>query len=257
MKSLLFPVFFLSLFLSGTAPSPTPQATTKSVGRQGAVAGPIALGDLRKFLKHMAVIEVDDGMGGTYTTIQIHDANLQIVNGSGATDGLVDGLGNLIVGYNELRGAGDDRSGSHNLVVGKEHNFSSFGGLVAGFSNTVSGNLSSVSGGRFNTASGDYSWVSGGTGNQASGLVSSVSGGLFNTASGPFSSVSGGGYNTASQSISSVSGGRYNIASGTYSSVSGGQSNTASGDRSSVSGGNGRSALDIFDWVAGALFQDN
>ena len=192
MKALLFPVFFLSLFLSGTAPSPTPQATTKSVGRQGAVAGPIALGDLRKFLKHMAVIEVDDGMGGTYTTIQIHDANLQIVNGSGATDGLVDGLGNLIVGYNELRTSGNFRSGSHNLVVGKEHNFSSFGGLVAGKGSTVSGAHASVSGGRDNTASGDYASVSGGYSNTASGYQSSVSGGSGNTASGFGSSVSGG-----------------------------------------------------------------
>jgi len=242
MKSLLFPVFFLSLFLSGTAPSPTSQATTKSVGRQGAVAGPIALGDLRKFLKHMAVIEVDDGMGGTYTTIQIHHANLQIVNGSGATDGLVDGLGNLIVGYNELRGAGDDRSGSHNLVVGKEHNFSSFGGLLAGQRNTVSGGWSSVSGGRLNAAS---------------GLLSSVSGGAFNEASGDHSSVSAGISNLASGDHSSVSGGRNNAAGGFYSSVSGGQGNLASGDVSSVSGGNSRHALSTDDWAAGTLFEDN
>ena len=42
------------------------------------------------------------------------------------------GLGNLVIGYNELRGAGDDRSGSHNLVIGSRNNYSSHGGLVGG-----------------------------------------------------------------------------------------------------------------------------
>jgi hypothetical protein len=46
-------------------------------------------------------------------TIRFHGVNVQIMNGSGMTGGMVDGLGNLIVGYNELRLAGNDRSGSH------------------------------------------------------------------------------------------------------------------------------------------------
>ena len=43
--------------------------------------------------------------------------------------GPVNGLGNVVIGYNELRGAGDDRSGSHNLVFGSRNNYSSYGGL--------------------------------------------------------------------------------------------------------------------------------
>ena len=59
-------------------------------------------------------------------------ANLYVNSGSGATDGPVNGLGNVIIGYNEFRGTGDDRTGSHNLVVGSKNNFSSYGGIVGG-----------------------------------------------------------------------------------------------------------------------------
>jgi hypothetical protein len=168
----------------------------------------------------------------------ITNANLYIQSGSGATDGALNGKGNLIVGYNELRGTGDLRTGSHNLIVGKQHNYSSYGGIVVGYNNTISGTYSSVSGGSGNTASGDKSSVSGGVLNTASSYVSSVSGGDSNTASGWISSISGGQYNTAGGYLgSSVSGGQYNTASGLYSSVSGGRYNTASGDYSFVAGG--------------------
>jgi hypothetical protein len=73
--------------------------------------------------------------------IFITGANLHIVNGLGSTDCFDDegneiancpnGLGNLIVGYNEPRPpetTPNIRTGSHNVVVGTLHNFSSFGG---------------------------------------------------------------------------------------------------------------------------------
>jgi hypothetical protein len=147
--------------------------------------------------------------------IFITGANLHIVNGLGRTDcgteeepisDCPNGLGNLIVGYNELRKelpgcesdptnpfCTDTRTGSHNVVVGQFHNFSRVGGLVVGDFHTIGGNFASVSGGRFNTVSGDYASVSGGPQNTANGEVSSASGGSGNTASGMFSSVSGGG----------------------------------------------------------------
>ena len=46
---------------------------------------------------------------------------------------------------------------SRNVVVGEGLNFSSFGGLVVGDLNEISGEFASVSGGRFNTASGSHS----------------------------------------------------------------------------------------------------
>jgi len=175
-------------------------------------------------------------------------ANVHVQSGSGRTDdgyygngGVLSGLGNLVVGYNELSSSGP-RTGSHNFIVGTDHSYTSYSGLVAGSSNsslepytltggclnTASGFASSVSGGHSNTASGDYSLVSGGADNNASGFISSVSGGAGNTASGfAASSVSGGSGNTASGHYASVSGGSGNTASGLLSSVLGGLNKTA------------------------------
>jgi hypothetical protein len=167
--------------------------------------------------------------------------NVHVRSGSGATWGTINGLGNLIVGYDEARTSGSDKSGSHNLVVGPKHNYTSYGGLVAGYQNAISGNQASVCGGLNNTASGNGS---------------SVSGGWYNTASGLYSSVSGGKFNTASGTSSSVSGGENSSASGQASSVSGGSDNEASGVASSVSGGHYRNVSGQYDWRAGGLFED-
>jgi hypothetical protein len=89
-------------------------------------------------------------------------ANLRIVNGLGSTD-TANALGNLIIGYNELR---DDRfntrTGSHNLVVGKRDYYSSYGGVVFGL---------------FNHASGPHGTICGGSGNKPLGFAASVTGG--------------------------------------------------------------------------------
>ncbi len=162
--------------------------------------------------------------------------NVHVRSGSGATGGAKNGLGNLVVGYDEDDGA-DDKSGSHNLVVGKHHSYSSHGGFVAGSDNAVSGPYASVSGGNKNTASKFVSSVSGGNQNTASGRNTSVNGGQLNTASGEYSSVGGGRDNTASGHRSVVGGGNNNTASGEDSSVSGGDTNAASGVVSVVSGG--------------------
>jgi hypothetical protein len=188
--------------------------------------------------------------------ITISGANLHINNGTGSTDSAVNGKGNLIIGYNESRetfGEDDDRTGSHNLVIGAYQNYSSYGGLVAGFWNTISGSWASVSGGYHNEANGDYSSISGGDYNETAGLYSSVSGGYDNEAIKEDSSVSGGAHNTASGNASSVSGGAYNTASGNGSSVSGGgglgtdDGNTAFGNYSSILGGYNNLAGDIHE----------
>jgi hypothetical protein len=230
---------------------------------------------LEKLLKHFS----REG-----TEIFITGANLHLVNGLGSTNcfdakfnpipNCPNGLGNLIVGYNEPRPPDVEtiRTGSHNVVVGPEHNFSRFGGLVVGAFNEISGDFASISGGQDNTASGLAASVSGGQGNTANGEIAAVSGGAGNTASGSRSwasggahntasgagaSVSGGILNTANRDRSSVNGGNSNTASGIDSSVSGGQGNTAGGDFSSVSGGRNRTAEGDFNWVAGSLVEDD
>ncbi|MCK5540074.1 MAG: hypothetical protein KAI69_04020 [Deltaproteobacteria bacterium] len=185
--------------------------------------------------------------------ITISGANLNIINGSGSTDGTVNGKGNLVIGYNESRdpSSGDDRSGSHNLILGSQNNFSSYGGMVAGSENEISDIYASVSGGRSNTANGRYSTVSGGRYNTASGTNSSVSGGQFNEANGANSTTSGGYYNRANGDYSSISGGEGGTAYGEKSSISGGIYGSASGANSSVNGGWNNMATKSYSTVSG------
>src|SRR5437867_1511554 len=146
--------------------------------------------------------ETLDGLIGPH--VLFTGCNVHVRSGSGRTDdnvfngGTLRGLGNLVVGYNEvctqpviIPGCGS-RGGSHNLIISSEHSYSSFGGFVAGERNIVSGRSASVSGGANNVANGFVSSVSGGSTNAALGSFSSVSGGEENEALGGASSVSGG-----------------------------------------------------------------
>jgi hypothetical protein len=96
--------------------------------------------------------------------IYVTGANLHVVNGTGATDGITNGLGNVIIGYNEFRTGEDvvnDRSGSHMLVVGRSNNYTSFGGIVVGVWNSTTGRYASVSGGRNRQATAENNWRAG------------------------------------------------------------------------------------------------
>jgi hypothetical protein len=178
--------------------------------------------------------------------ITFKGANIHIVSGSGATNDNIDhgsrltGLGNLIIGYDEPRNG--NRGGSHNLVIGRFHRFTSSGGLIAGEQNTISAEAASVSGGVGNTASSVAASVSGGQLNTASGGAASVSGGEFNNANGSGASVSGGEFNNANGFAASVSGGSGNRSIGDNTSVSGGTGNVAAGPAASVTGGEGNTA---------------
>ena len=54
-----------------------------------------------EFLNHLTMENLPDGQGGVVRTARISRLNLQIVDGTGTTNGAPTGLGNLIVGYNE------------------------------------------------------------------------------------------------------------------------------------------------------------
>ena len=90
------------------------------------------------------------------------------------------GTGNLIIGYNEAPqelGTGpNDRSGSHNLVIGAQHIYTSTGGLIAGFHNRLFGPSASVTGGTLNTAGRPYTSISGGSEHYADGASASAEG---------------------------------------------------------------------------------
>jgi hypothetical protein len=136
------------------------------------------------------------------TLVQFTGANVQVLSGAGATDAPVNGLGNLIVGYNTS--PGNPQTGSHNLVVGNYHSYTSFGGVVFGEADAITGPASSVTGGSDNTAAGEETSISGGTGNTASNEYAWIGGGFDNQAAGYASSVSGGGGSRASGYYASV-----------------------------------------------------
>jgi hypothetical protein len=186
-------------------------------------------------------------------TVQVTGANLQVVSGSGRTNTAPNGLGNVIVGYNE-NNFGALRTGSHNVVVGTDHTYTSFGGVVVGDGNAITDGFAFCAG-MANTVSGPWSSVTGGHDNVASGATASVTGGTHNTASGSNTVVAGGWFNTASENLATVSGGRENTASGPIATVSGGWFNTASGEQATVGGGAGVIAPAANDWAAGGLYE--
>ena len=219
-----------------------------------------------ELLRHVRVEQEEiEGLRGPHVIIE--GANLHVRSGSGFTDdcgqtrlgcthpdGLL-GRGNLIVGYNEI--LGPVRGGSHNLVVGAKHSYSSYGGFVAGRLNALLAPETSVLGGFRNTASGVHSSISGGSGNRARGNGAAVSGGSDNVAEGNISSVGGGTSNQALGHASAICGGIYNQAAGDFSSVAGGGENEASGLISSVGGGLERIADEHGSWAAGSLFESD
>ena len=190
--------------------------------------------------------------GGKPNTVIFDGCNVEIRNGSGDTE-TVNGLGNLVVGYNSDDSGVLDRGGSHNIVVGDDHTYSSYVGIVNGHQNrligpesaiigselsTASGEYSAVVGGRINTASGDYSAAVAGWLNQASGDYSAVTGGAIGQATGTYSWVGAGAGNQASGLYSSITGGLANKSSGMFSAVLGGRNNHAQDQQSVVLGGN-------------------
>lgn len=216
-----------------------------------------------------------NGLAGPH--VLFDSVNLHVRNGDPTpcnftSSCIVNGLGNLVIGYNEIDGslAAGDRGGSHNLVMGYGNRFRSWSGIAHGFRNTIdvggehavvlSGDRNIVSswsgtliGGFFNTTtSASYlDVIVGGKRNTTSDAAAVVVGGDMNTASGIWSVVAGGYANTASGGHATIAGGDSNIASGGVSSIVGGETNTATGVWSVVTGGNDNISSALHSTVTG------
>ena len=229
-----------------------------------------------------------------YPTAEFTGVNIQVNNGTGTTDGDVNGLGNITIGYNETSNSAPQfcsapyytdendclnsgnnwgvnvRRGSHNLTLGLYNSYDDYGSIilgnynisngkgtfVGGFYNSANGDYSSVLGGSSNISSGNYSSVSGGSDNLASGENSTILGGYHNKTTYWYTSIAGGSFNLAKKDYASILGGTLNVANGVSSTISGGYGNTVYGDKSSVSGGYNRTANAEYDWKAGSLFEE-
>ncbi len=196
----------------------------------------------------------------TGTDVVLSGANLTILNGAGSTD-TTNGTGNLILGYNALRDNDNNRTGSHNLIIGDLHSYGSYGGFVAGKENSILAPYASITGGAFgsvqselgailggyeNTVNGMYGTIVGGVRNIIStdAFAACVLGGMDNQAQGLYSSVAGGVDNQANGSASAILGGDTNIASGETSALLGGYSNVVEGGRSILIGGRHQTVVD-------------
>jgi hypothetical protein len=210
----------------------------------------------------LAPTYVSSGVGGKPTVV-FSAVNVQVVSGSGSTNGALNGKGNLIVGYAE-NSQGYAQSGSNDLVVGADNGWKSFGDIVGGWKNQVLGHFAVALGTR-NIAQGDQSSVLAGAYNLASDPYASVISGCENLAgsgsplsgscpSGGAEAVLGGFENTASGTESTVGGGEVDDASGGAASVGGGQFNNASGDGASISGGDENQAGGSFASISGGFF---
>lgn len=200
---------------------------------------------------HRILDLVSDPNNDNVMTARFSGVNVQVVNGLGSTN-TINGVGNLIVGYDEPRDSGDffcsigpfntqadceahsgtwelnDKGGSHNLVVGRANAYAGVGGVVFGDHNAINSSYAVVTAGLYNIASGVDASVSGGNGNRAQGYLSSVTGGQSNYATGYATSVTGGSNNFARGQRATVTGGYLGNATGDWATVGGGQGNTAS-----------------------------
>jgi hypothetical protein len=201
--------------------------------------------------------------------IVIEGANLHVRSGAGATDAPVNGLGNLIIGYDEQviaypfydrmgtgpeKDSGSLKTGSHNLVVGDGHSYTSFAGVVFGHLNRITAPFATATGGRGHIAGAVAASVAGGVNALARGEASTIAGGTHNVTRQPAAAVLGGRANIASGPDSAVCGGNSNTASGPASTVHGGASGQATAEASSVGGGLQNRATGVFASIAGGAF---
>lgn len=197
-----------------------------------------------EIFSHLSLVHLPDGNGGTVKTIRLSAADLQLVNGLGATNGLpsdpfsiqptatrTNGVGNVFVGYLEVAGVEPTpfRTGSHNLVTGQEIGcFDKWGCLIGGHDNVVLSPFSSIVGGEDNRSEAPFAAILGGRGNQDGpiGCLTTVAAGADNRVNAP------------------------------HSSIGGGQSGSALAEYTAVGGGLRTLVPGVHDWAAGGLFEE-
>ena len=209
-------------------------------------------------------IELDDANKNVIVT----NANLHIRSGSGTTNGTTNGYGNVIIGYNEDTNGNKQRGGSHNLILGQEHSYTSYGSILSGTNHTVNAVHASSIGGDSNiignnapnavaiagqsnqfASSGTafYAATLGGQGNKVNGRYAAAVAGQNNTVTGTHAASVGGGGNDKANDENTIS--------GKYAVSIGGKKNTAGGNNSVAIAGQGNEANGAYSaTVAG---QDN
>jgi hypothetical protein len=157
-------------------------------------------------------VKVDFGTenGVVGPNIVFSGANIHVVSGSGNTWDNFNptGLGNLIIGYDEgYIEQIPNRTGVHNLIVGRYHEFTrlAFGGIVSGEQNILNGAEEALIGGASNTTNTSFGVIVGGVGNST----------IFGSPTSPNGSyaqvVVGGAQNSTAGAVSCIFGGTGNV----------------------------------------------
>ncbi|MEP6504120.1 MAG: hypothetical protein ABJD97_12360 [Betaproteobacteria bacterium] len=165
----------------------------------------------------------------------VDGCNLHVQNGLGQT-GTLNRYGNVIIGYNKNEVS--TRTGSHNLILGDLHEYTSYGGVVSGTENALTGPNATILGGGQNHANFSSATILGADRGQADGNVVLIGGSRnYGSADAHFAVVVGGVDNHLTGSGSVVVAGTMNVATGGNSLVCGGSENTAGGNSDVVCGG--------------------
>ncbi|MEM1008243.1 MAG: hypothetical protein AAGJ35_04505, partial [Myxococcota bacterium] len=168
------------------------------------------------------LVDLQKWMNVSDHKVEIKNANLHVVNGTGNTTAN-NRFGNVLIGYNRNAAS---TTGSHNLLIGDQNSYSSYGGLALGSSNRLIGPYSMAVGNR-NTAS-IYA-IATGANNAAIVPYATSIGGSNNTSNVTYGSIFGGYENRVEfNPHATVVGGRRNFARGRYSAIVGGFNNIAS-----------------------------
>ena len=195
------------------------------------------------------------------TPIESCGVNVYIRDGSGSTltpkDKDETGLGNLIIGYNELPSTQNPlRTATHSIIVGNKHEYLTTASIILGIQNKIQEtSLSLINGhknieidgvlltilGGFNHIASQlpYSVILGGEQNTSTGRACVIAGGYLNHCKGKNSSIIGGLNNTTYGEASIIAAGLGNIISSTglYATIIGGLENLAEAVQSSILGG--------------------
>lgn len=184
-------------------------------------------------------LHVSSGTFNSRDAVFITSANLVVQNGTGST-GAVNGLGNVILGYDATRTDNPDlspKTGSHDLVLGDNNGYGSTGQLVSGSRNYAKGQNAAIIGGSDAQASGPGAVVIGGYGGQSAGQASVAIGGHGVESGGAQAVAIAGWQASASGDQSLTLGGYRNGNAGASAVVVGGTSNTTSDFNTTLVGG--------------------
>ncbi len=162
-------------------------------------------------------------------------------------------MGNYSIGFGDtptVTGTASTVSGLFNSITGD------YSTIAGGKNNSINGNYSTITGGQTNIITGDYSVISGAN-NQITGNHNTIGGGLNNIASGIGLTIAGGFRNTItgdSPAYSTISGGELNtITSASYAVIGGGYQNNINheGHYATIGGGQGNIVTALYSFIGG------